>query len=266
MQRLPTLFLSHGSPMHAIEPGEAAGAWKALAASIPRPRAVLIASAHWETSLPMLTGRDRLDTIHDFGGFPEELYRIRYDAPGAPGVARRAQALLRDAGYTAAIDGCRGIDHGAWVPLRWMYPNRDVPIVQVSVQPSLGTEHHLRLGEALAPLADEGVLVIGSGHVTHNLRDWMTSRGDPRVLDYVPQFAEWLNQRIANDDREAVLEYRERAPSGERAHPTEEHFLPLFVAWGAAGAGARATRVLASVDGGALSMDAYRFDQAAASH
>ena len=163
--------------MHAIDPGEAAGAWKALAASIPRPRAVLIASAHWETSLPMLTGRDRLDTIHDFGGFPEELYRIRYDVPGAPEVARRAQALLRDAGYTAAIDGCRGIDHGAWVPLRWMYPERDVPIVQVSVQPSLGTEHHLRLGEALAPLADDGVLVVGSGSLTHNLAEF---RSHPR--------------------------------------------------------------------------------------
>jgi 4,5-DOPA dioxygenase extradiol len=264
MSRLPTLFISHGSPMHAIEPGEAAGAWKALATSIQRPRALLVASAHWETSLPMLTGRDRLETIHDFSGFPEELYRIRYDAPGAPAVASRAQALLRDAGYTGTIDGCRGIDHGAWVPLRYMYPERDVPVAQVSVQPALGTEHHLRLGEALAPLADDGVLVIGSGHVTHNLRDWMMSRREPSALDYVPRFAQWLYERITADDRDAVLDYRERAPSGARAHPTEEHFLPLFVAWGAAGPGARATRVLSSIDGNALSMDAYRFDQATA--
>ena len=164
-------------------------AWRALAASIPRPRAILIASAHWETGLPMLTGRDRLETIHDFSGFPDELYRIRYDAPGAPEIASRALALLRDAGYTAAIDGCRGIDHGAWVPLRYMYPDRDVPVAQISVQPALGTAHHLRLGEALAPLADEGVLVIGSGHVTHNLRDWFASRHDSQALDYVPKFA-----------------------------------------------------------------------------
>ena len=135
--------------MHAIEPGDAGDAWRALAASIPRPRAILIASAHWETGLPMLTGRDRLETIHDFSGFPEELYRIRYDAPGAPEIANRALALLRDAGYSAAIDGCRGIDHGAWVPLRHMYPDRDVPVAQISVQPALGTAHHLQLGEAL---------------------------------------------------------------------------------------------------------------------
>jgi len=128
MEAFPTFFISHGSPMHAIEPGDAAEAWRALAASVPRPRAILIASAHWETGLPMLTGRERLETIHDFGGFPDELYRIRYDAPGAPGVANRAVALLREAGYTAAIDGCRGIDHGAWVPLRYMYPDRDVPV------------------------------------------------------------------------------------------------------------------------------------------
>jgi 4,5-DOPA dioxygenase extradiol len=264
MSALPTIFISHGSPMHAIEPGDAGDAWRALAASIPRPRAILIASAHWETGLPMLPGRDRLETIHDFGGFPEELYRIRYDAPGAPELAHRALALLRDAGYSAAIDGCRGIDHGAWVPLRHMYPDRDVPVAQISVQPALGTAHHLQLGEALGSLADEGVLVIGSGHVTHNLRDWFASRHDPHALDYVPKFAEWLNEHIARDDREAVLDYRERAPSAPRAHPTEEHFLPLFVAWGAAGPGARATRVLASIDGGALAMDAYRFDRATA--
>jgi 4,5-DOPA dioxygenase extradiol len=261
MSTLPTLFVSHGSPMHALEPGDAADAWRGFAASIPRPRAILIASAHWETGLPMLTGRERLETIHDFSGFPAELYRIRYDAPGAPEVAGRALALLREAGYTAAIDGCRGIDHGAWVPLRHMYPERDVPVVQISVQPALGAAHHLRLGEALAPLAAEGVLVIGSGHVTHNLRDWFSSRHDPRALDYVRQFAEWLNVRIAADDRAAVIDYREQAPGGERAHPTEEHFLPLFVAWGAAGRGARPTRVLASIDGGALAMDAYRFDR-----
>ena len=261
MDALPTFFISHGSPMHAIEPGDAAEAWRALAASVPRPRAILIASAHWETGLPMLTGRDRLETIHDFGGFPDELYRIRYDAPGAPDVAGRAVELLRQAAYTAAIDGCRGIDHGAWVPLRHMYPNRDVPVAQISVQPALGTAHHLRLGEALAPLTSDGVLVIGSGHVTHNLRDFFATRADPRALDYVHRFAEWLNERIAADDREAVLDYRERAPAGTRAHPTEEHFMPLFLAWGAAGPGARATRVLASIDRGALAMDAYRFDR-----
>jgi len=259
--KFPTLFISHGSPMHAIDAGGAGQTWSSIARSLPKPRAILIASAHWETSLPMLTGGSEMQTIHDFGGFPAELYQQRYDAPGAPDLAQQAATLLREAGLNPSINACRGIDHGAWVPLKWMYPERDVPVVQLSIQPALGPSHHLALGRALAPLTNDDVLIIGSGHVTHNLRDWFASRHDPRVLDYVPKFAEWLNERIAEDDREEVLDYRERAPGGARAHPTEEHFLPLFVAWGAAGSGARATRVLASIDGGALAMDAYRFDR-----
>ena len=260
MSRMPTLFLSHGSPMHALDSGGAGPAWQAIAADIPRPEAIVVASAHWETSLPMLSGRETLDTIHDFGGFPAELYRVRYDVPGSPATAQRAAELLREAGFTPAVNGCRGIDHGAWVPLKWMYPERDVPVIQVSVQTPLGTAHHLRVGEALAPLADEGVLVVGSGHVTHNLQDWFRHRGDPQALGYVREFSEWLAQALAADDRDALLNYRDRAPGAARAHPTEEHFLPLFVALGAAGAAARATRVYAAIDAAALSMDTYRFD------
>ena len=264
MSVLPTFFISHGSPMHAVEPGDAADAWRALAASIPRPRAILIASAHWETGLPMLTGRDRLETIHDFSGFPDELYRIRYDAPGAPEVASRALALLRDAGYTAAIDGCRGIDHGAWVPLRYMYPDRDVPVAQISVQPALGTAHHLRLGEALAPLADEGVLVIGSGHVTHNLRDWFASRHDAaraRLRAEVRAVAQRADRRRTTARRCSTIASERRRGRG-RIRP--RNISCRSSSHGAQRApGARATRVLASVDGGALAMDAYRFDRVA---
>ena len=279
MYRLPTLFLSHGSPMHAVESGVAGLAWQGLAQGLPRPRAVLMVSAHWETSTPMLTGGERPETIHDFGGFPQELYALRYPAPGSPGVAQQAATLLRQAGLPASVNGCRGFDHGAWVPLLRLYPRHDVPVVQLSVQPSLGPGHHLRVGEALAPLASDGVLVIGSGHVTHNLRDWMTQGRAPGAgdggraakpgavgvapLPYVVEFSDWLEDRLTHDDREAVLDYRERGPSAARAHPTEEHFLPLFVAWGAAGEGARARRVHRSIDAAALSMDAYRFDAAA---
>jgi 4,5-DOPA dioxygenase extradiol len=263
MQRLPTLFLSHGSPMHALDPGGAGKAWQALAAALPRPRAVLIASAHWETSLPMLTGGERLQTIHDFGGFPAPLYKLRYDAPGAPDIAQEAASLLQQADLGASVNACRGIDHGAWVPLRWMYPEVDMPVVQLSVQPGLGTAHHLQLGRALQPLTQRGVLVIGSGHVTHNLRDWMTSRDTPQPLPYVTAFAQWLEQSLARDDAEALLAYREVAPGAARAHPTEEHFLPLYVALGAAGAGAQSKRVYAGMEGAALSMDAYEFSQAA---
>jgi 4,5-DOPA dioxygenase extradiol len=263
MTRLPTLFLSHGSPMHAVDAGGAGQAWRAIADALPKPRAILIASAHWETTLPMLTGASRLETIHDFGGFPDELYRIRYDVPGSPDLANEAAGLLRDAVLMPSINACRGIDHGAWVPLKWMYPARDVPVVQVSVQPHLGPAHHLALGRALAPLAERDVLVIGSGHVTHNLRDWFMGRGASATLPYVTQFADWLQRKLEARDIDALVAYRDQAPGAERAHPTDEHFLPLFVALGAAGDEARAEKVYDATEGVALSMDAYRFGAAA---
>ncbi len=143
MASLPSVFLSHGSPMHALDPGAAGEAWRSLGRRLPKPRAVVIASAHWETNLPMLTGAAKPQTIHDFSGFPEPLYRLRYPALGAPEVAQRAQSLLKAQGLTAAIDGCRGLDHGAWAPLLYVYPDANVPVVQISVQPALGTRHHL---------------------------------------------------------------------------------------------------------------------------
>jgi 4,5-DOPA dioxygenase extradiol len=262
--RLPTLFLSHGSPMHALDAGGAGRAWQAIAAALPRPRAVLMVSAHWETSLPMLTGGTQLQTIHDFGGFPAPLYKLRYDAPGSPDLAEEAATLLRKAGISSSVNGVRGIDHGAWVPLRWMYPGIDVPVVQLSVQPGLGTHHHLQMGHALQPLTERGVLLIGSGHVTHNLRDWMLHRDSQQPLPYVAAFSQWLEQSLANHDESALLAYRETAPAAARAHPTEEHFLPLYVALGAAGAGAQSQRVYVGMEGTALSMEAYRFLPAAA--
>jgi 4,5-DOPA dioxygenase extradiol len=259
MTRLPTLFLSHGSPMHAVQAGAAGKAWAALGKTLPRPRAVLIASAHWETSVPMLTGNPQPSTIHDFGGFPPELYKLRYPAPGSPELATQSVALLKDAGITAGIDGCRGLDHGAWVPLRWMYPEADVPVVQLSVQPELGAAHHLRLGRALAPLADDGVLIIGSGHTTHNLRDWMTNPRRQEPLRYAQAFADWVSERLLTHDEAALTQYREQAPEASRAHPSEEHFLPLFVALGAAGADADVERVVEGFEAGALAMDSYLF-------
>lgn len=263
MKRLPTLFLSHGSPLNAIEPGAAGRGWTALGRSLPRPRGVLIASAHWETSVPMLTGNPRPDTIHDFGGFPQELYRLRYDAPGSPQIAARVVALLKAADITAGIDGCRGLDHGAWVPLRFIFPDADVPVVQLSVQPALGPAHHLRLGRALEALADEGVLVIGSGHTTHNLHDWARGRGRHEPLRYAQAFATWLKERLTAHDIEALLAYREQAPDAVRAHPSDEHFLPLFVALGAAGIDASAERIIEGFEAGALALDSYLFRSAA---
>jgi 4,5-DOPA dioxygenase extradiol len=220
---------------------------------------VLIASAHWESSVPTLSGNARPETIHDFGGFPDALFQVRYPAPGAPELATQAAELLKGAGIAAGVNGCRGLDHGAWVPLKWMYANADVPVVQISLQPERGTAHHVELGRALAPLADDGVLIIGSGHATHNLRDWMMNPRRREPLRYAQEFAGWLRERLAAGDTDALIAYRDQAPEAARAHPTEEHFLPLLVAWGAAGDGARAERMSTGIDGGALVNDSYKF-------
>jgi 4,5-DOPA dioxygenase extradiol len=243
--------------MHALHPGAAGEAWKALAQRLPRPRAILIASAHWETNIPMLTGAEKPETIHDFYNFPEPLYRLRYPAPGAPELAQRAQALLRESGFTAAIDGCRGLDHGAWSPLLYMYPDADIPVVQISLQPALGPRHHLQLGRALRKLSAEDVLIIGSGHMTHNLRDWARGQGEP--APYAREFQTWVFDRLNEHDLDTLADYRSRSPHGARAHPTDEHFLPLFLALGAASERPRPERVYDAIDSGVLAMDAYTF-------
>ena len=256
---LPAVFISHGSPMHALEAGASGRAWAELGRRLPRPRALLIASAHWEAGQPILSGVEHPDTIHDFYGFPQPLYEIRYPAPGAPELARRALQLLAAAGLEASIDPQRGLDHGAWAPLLYAYPDASVPVVQVSVQTALGPRHHLALGAALSPLAREGVLIIGSGHLTHNLRELRSVRdtGIAHAEPYVAEFQEWVRRCIETHDYDRLADYRRLSPAGVRAHPSEEHFLPLFVALGAAGGGARAERFLAHVEGGVLAMDAY---------
>ncbi len=260
--RMPTLFLSHGSPMFAVDPGVAGPAWAQLGKRLPRPRAVLMVSAHWETSVPLLSGSAKPETIHDFGGFPPELYSVTYPAPGAPELAAECVALLRAAKIVADVDDSRGLDHGAWVPMRWMYPDADVPVAQLSVQPQLGTPHHTALGRALAPLTESGVLIVGSGHTTHNLRDWMANARRPVPIPYVRAFADWLAATLAAHDTQALEAYRERAPEAVRAHPSEEHFLPLFVAYGAAGDNATPERFLADSRTEAIAMDSYAFSPA----
>ena len=258
MSALPSVFISHGSPMHALEPGAAGEAWAALGRSLEHPKAIVIASAHWETNIPMLTGSSRPETIHDFSGFPDPLYRLKYPAPGDPALAQRAQALLREGGFAAGIDGSRGLDHGAWSPLLYMYPHADIPVVQLSVQPALGPGHHVALGHALRPLAKEGVLVLGSGHLTHNLRDWDRS-GRAQPMPYAQAFQRFVFENIESWNLDRLAEYRALSPEGVRAHPTEEHFLPLFVALGAAREGTRPERIFDKIEAGALAMDAYVF-------
>jgi 4,5-DOPA dioxygenase extradiol len=260
MTALPTLYVSHGAPTLALDPGQTGPALAALGQELPRPEAILMVSAHWETARPGASTPARPETIHDFGGFPDELYRMTYPAPGAPDVARRAKYLLECAGIGADLEPRRGLDHGAWVPLRFLYPAADIPVTQLSIQPRLTPQHHYRVGEALRSLKETGVLIIGSGSLTHNLYELRMTATKPTTAPYAVAFQRWVYEAINANDVAALLDYRRLAPEAVRAHPTDEHFLPLFVALGAAGDSVSARRVNDEITYGALAMDAYLFE------
>ncbi|WP_114239180.1 dioxygenase [Dyella sp. C9] len=264
MSALPSLYISHGSPMTAIQPRQVGVRLAELAQALPRPRAIVVATAHWLARQPQVGGASRPETIHDFYGFPRELYQIQYPAKGEPSLAARVTELLDQAGLPTTLDPTHGLDHGAWVPLRLLYPKADIPVVPMSIQPALGPAHQYAVGRALAPLREEGVLVIGSGSITHNLHDFRAGYSEEREAPYVRPFIEWIERKLAEGDTAALLDYRRQAPFAEQAHPTDEHLLPLFVALGAAGADAHATRIDAGIEHGLLAMDIYRFDSAAA--
>jgi 4,5-DOPA dioxygenase extradiol len=260
MTRLPSLFISHGSPMLAIQESPAHRFLQGLGKTLPRPTAILVASAHWETmDGPAVSLASEPDTIHDFGGFPRALFEIRYPAPGAPETAARAAALLERAGVAVKTSTVRGLDHGAWVPLRLMYPDAAIPVAQVSVVRGATPAEHLRIGHALNSLRDEGVLVIGSGSLTHNLSEFRGQGIDAPVPAWVSDFDVWMKERLERNDSQALLDYREQAPFAVRNHPTEEHLLPLFLAMGAAGEAAKAERLHSSYEYGVLAMDVYAF-------
>ena len=262
MIALPTLYVSHGAPTLALEPGHTGPALLALGQQLPRPEAILMVSAHWETSRPAASTALHPETIHDFVGFPDALYRMTYPAPGASDVARRAKDLLDAAGVGADLDPRRGLDHGAWVPLRYLYPSADIPVTQLSIQPRLDPRHHYRVGEALRALTQAGVLIIGSGSLTHNLHELRMTATEPAAEPYALAFQQWVYQAVNANDIAALLDYRRLAPEAARAHPTDEHFLPFFVALGAAGSSVSARRVNDEITYGALAMDAYLFGSA----
>jgi len=262
MSRLPTLFVSHGSPMFAVEPGQAGPELARLGRTLPRPRAVLVLSPHWMTPGVRVTTTSAPPTIHDFGGFPPELYRIQYPAPGAPDVAARALELLRADGWDAAGDAQRGLDHGAWVPVRHLYPAADMPVVQVSMPRDLDAAGAVRLGRSVAPLADDGVLVIGSGSITHNLFEVFRTPGVPDA-EYAAQFVAWARGAVTRHDERALVDYLHSAPHAQRAHPTAEHYLPLPFAFGASSPDAPVRVIDGGMTHGVLAMDAYLFGDTA---
>lgn len=257
--RLPAVFVSHGAPTLAVEENDTTAFLRRLGRELGKPKAVVCVSAHWNTGRPAVSAAARPRTIHDFGGFPAELYRISYPAPGAPEVAARVSQLLDGGGVGCAVEQDRGLDHGAWVPLRLLYPEADVPVTQLSIQPRLDPRHHFRVGRALAPLRDEGVLLLATGSVTHNLA--RLNLGGPPP-DWAVQFDEWLFRKITEGERDELFEYRRLAPYAQVAHPTDEHLLPLFVAAGAGSdpSGAGAGKALhRGWTVGSLSMAAYSF-------
>ncbi len=262
---LPSVFVSHGSPMIAIEPG-AAGAFlrrlgPALDHAFTRPRAIVAVSAHSLTREPVLLAAARHETVHDFGGFPDELYRLRYDARGAPELATRIGTLLAAAGLPSHAVDQGGLDHGIWVPLRYAYPDVDVPVLPLAFPPDWSPARLFALGQALAPLRAEGVLVLASGSMTHNLALVFGAGRPPLDAPEVPQsaaFRGWFAERSAAADWPALLDYRAQAPHAALMHPSDEHLLPWYVAAGAGHEGP-ALRVHDSLTYGCLGMDAYAF-------
>lgn len=254
----PALFISHGAPTLPFDDVQVHHFFKGLADTLPRPTAILVISAHWMTARPTVSSATQPETIHDFYGFPEKLYQLRYPAPGAPDVAARVAALLRGSGITCDIDPSRGLDHGAWNPLLMIYPNADIPVLQLSIQPDESPAHHIALGKALAPLRDEGVLILASGSTTHNLAAWRENRHlpDGEAPEWVTDFADWVAANVESGGTGALEAY-ESHPHGLDNHPSNDHILPLFVVLGAGGDPAKV--IHRSNSYGVLAMDAYAF-------
>jgi 4,5-DOPA dioxygenase extradiol len=257
MPRLPSLFVSHGAPTFAIQPGLAGPKLTALGRVLTRPRAVLVVSPHWMTPSPRVGLAARPQTIHDFGGFDPALHEINYPVDGHPALAQHALEVLGAAGWAPTPDARRGLDHGAWVPLRHLYPAADVPAFQVSPPSRLDGDSAWAFGAALAPLAHEGVLIVGSGGLTHNLGEFRYGPG--RDEGYAAEFAAWVREAVIQGDGERLRETLSQAPHARRAHPTAEHFWPLLVAAGAAAAVLPAAVIDGGITHGVLSMDSFLF-------
>lgn len=243
---LPSLFISHGSPMLALNKTPAHEFLRELGKRLA-PKAVVVISAHWESLTLKVSSSSQPETIHDFGGFPRELFACQYPAPGQPALAERLTQLLG----AEAVD--RGFDHGAWVPLSLMFPDANVPVVSLSLPVRWSNTELVGLGEKLAALREDGILIIGSGSLTHNLYELMPQ--ESTVPSWVDEYANWVNKQLVGNHRAALLNW-ESAPNARQNHPTPEHFLPLLVAMGAGG---QATQLHHSVEHGVLAMDVYQF-------
>lgn len=255
----PVVFISHGAPTLATEDGAAHRFLREYGRRLGRPQAIVVLSAHFVAPVATVTAAEFPETIHDFGGFPADLYTLRYAAPGDPVLADEIAGLLEHADIPVKASPSRGLDHGAWIPLSLMYPQADIPVVQLSLDPARGAQYHFELGRLLAPLRARGVLIVGSGGITHNLSQLDWQGGEGAAPDWAVSFNEWIADVIAQARVDDLLEYRQRGPSAARNHPTEEHFFPLLCALGASNEQERRVRVHHSYTFGSLSMDTYEF-------
>ena len=269
MNRFPSLFVSHGSPMTALEPGAVGPFWSALGPALEalggKPRAIIAVSAHTLTHEPVLLAAARQPTVHDFSGFPPALYELRYDSPGAPELAAQVAECIRAAGLPVQVADEGGLDHGMWAPLRFMWPQPTLPILPLGFPPDWSPERLFELGAALADIDD--VLVLGTGSITHNLRLLNQSPTRPGLdtpeLPASAAFRGWFASRLGARDWPALMDYRAQAPNAVLMHPSDEHLLPLYVAAGAGGRDAVPQRLHDSITYGCLGMDAYAFGEPA---
>lgn len=259
MAGLASIFVSYGSPMLALDAGADGLCWQRLAQSMPQPRAVVIVSALWSTPVTQLGTYARPPSLHDFYGFPAALYRIQYRPPGAPQLAAQLAARLEEMGWPAGCDPLRGLDHGAWIPLRAMYPQADVPVIPLSCNAQRGPEYHLRLGLALRKVLPDDVLLIASGHLAHGLHDLRADLGDGEPAGQAGDFRDWLMARRREQDVALLLDCRRQARDIMRAHPRKEHLLPLFVALGA-GTG-KGHHHCGAIGAHGFALDVYSFGQ-----
>lgn len=254
---MPSLFIAHGAPTLVLEDHEYTRFLKGLAGELPKPKAIVLFSAHWESPIPLISGVEQYEMIYDFFGFPEEMYRMNYPAKGSPDLAKKIQNLFSQQGIESQIDSTRGIDHGAWVVLKLLYPKADIPVVVLSVNPSLTPEEQYNMGKVLVGLREQDVLVIGSGGTVHNLRrvNWGSSNAE----DWAVQFDDWLQEHIEKWDVAALKDYERKAPFAKEAVPRNEHFIPLILAMGAADRTRKATLKYRAYQYGNLSLLCWQF-------
>jgi len=254
--RTPTLFLSHGAPTLPIDPSLPSGGFTVLSEHLPRPRSVLMLSAHWGTMRPAVSTATKPETIHDFYGFPRALYEIQYPAPGAPDLARRLHMVLSP--IAVRLDESWGLDHGTWSVLRHVYPDADVPVIQFSIDETRPARFHYELGARLSPLRDEGILIAGSGNLVHNLHTYAWGRHPAEPYEWAVRFEERARALMQVGDHDPLIGYEALGRDAQLSIPTPEHYLPLLYVLGAQQPGDAVSFPVEGVDGGSISMLAVK--------